>query len=184
MNIWAWCAFYLIVYQHAIHLYHTINAPKRREIIWYFLEYVMILTLHMSLSLIATGFYFRVYLPSLALAWMVSAVSLYMMHAVDLDEYRVHPSLDTRDKLFNWLGDNDGYHLEHSLYPNIHPVYLDQVSALIQPPAEQVLDGQYLTAALCRLFVHHRRKKPAPGTMQVGRAVSPVEQARATPPVA
>jgi fatty acid desaturase len=180
VDIWTWCAFYLIVYQHAVHLYHTINAPRRREILWYLFEYIIILMFNISLCRLAAGFYFNVYLPSLALAWMVSAACLYMMHAVDLDEYRVHPTLSTRDPLFNWLGDNDGYHLEHSLYPGIHPVYLGRVSALIQPPEEQVLEGQYLTAAFRRLFVRPGRGRPSPSPVRAGR----IEGSEAIPPAA
>ncbi len=151
-NIVLWCLFYVIVYQHAIHLFHVLNAPRRREPAWFAFEYALIAAFHVSVWLISPGFYLAVYLPALVLAWLVTAVTLYVMHAVDHDDFEIHPTLNTRHRLFNWFGDNDGYHLEHSLYPALHPVFLDKASALIQPPAEQVLEGQYLTEALRRLF--------------------------------
>jgi fatty acid desaturase len=151
-NLWLWCVFYLVVYQHAVHLFHVLNAPKRREIAWYAFEYLLIAAFHAGVYWLSPGFYLTVYLPALALAWCVAAVSLYMMHAVDLDEYEVHPTLNSHDPWFNWFGDNDGYHLEHSLFPNLHPAFLKMASDLIQPPEQQVLSGQYVTAALERLF--------------------------------
>jgi fatty acid desaturase len=151
-NIVLWCLFYVLAYQHAIHLFHVLNAPRRRELAWFAFEYVLIAAFHAGVWLVSPGFYLAVYLPSLVLAWLVSAVSLYMMHAVDRDDFEIHPTLNTRNRLFNWFGDNDGYHLEHSLYPALHPVFLDKASALVQPPVEQVLEGQYLTEALRRLF--------------------------------
>jgi hypothetical protein len=100
---------------------------------------------------VSAGFYLGVYLPALGLAWVVSALGQYMMHAVDLAHYRLHPTLNSHSRLLNWVGNNDGYHLEHSLYPNIHPAFLEQASALIGPPREQVLEGTYVTEALRRL---------------------------------
>jgi fatty acid desaturase len=168
-NIWLWCAFYLVVYQHAIHLFHVVNAPRRRELLWYAFEYALIAGLHVALYSVAAGFYLGVYLPALGLAWMVAAVSLYMMHAVDLDKFQLHPTLNSHSWLFNWVGNNDGYHLEHSLYPNLHPAFLDRASALIGPPREQVLEGTYVTEALRRIFLG-QRSQPA--------AAAPREEAR------
>ncbi len=161
-NLWLWCAFYVLVYQHAIHLFHVLNAPRRRELAWFAFEYAVIAAFNVAVWLVSPGFYLAVYLPSLVLAWLVSAVSLYMMHAVDHDHFEIHPTLNTRDRLFNWFGDNDGYHLEHSLYPALHPVFLDKASALIQPPEEQVLEGQYVTEALRRLFCGKAKAPEAP----------------------
>jgi fatty acid desaturase len=149
------------VYQHAIHLFHVLNAPKRREVAWYLFEYMLIVGFQAALYVVSAGFFLTVYLPALVLAWMVSAICLYMMHAVDLNRFHVHPTLNTRNRLFNWFGDNDGYHLEHSLFPNLHPAFLDEASALIQPPEEQVLQGQYVTEAL-RLMLGGGFKKPVP----------------------
>ena len=158
-NIWVWCVFYILVYQQFIHMFHAFNAPKRREALWFVIETAMIIAFNMALFAWVPAFYLAVYLPSLLLAWFVSAVSLYMMHAIDLDDYDVHPTLNTSDKLFNWFGDNDGYHMEHSLFPALHPVFLEMTSRLINPPEEQVLKGQYFTAAFDRMFAFTRRRK-------------------------
>jgi fatty acid desaturase len=171
-NIVVWCLFYVTVYQHAVHLYHTVNAPKRREVFWFAFEYGLIVALHAALFHFAPGFYLTVYLPSLVIAWLVSAVSLYMMHAVDADDYEVHPTLNTRDRFFNWFGDNDGYHMEHSLYPHVHQVFLGRVSDLIQPPAEQVLDGQYVTAAFRRFFAPRPKPATAPKVVPAAKAAT------------
>lgn len=166
-NIGVWCLFYVIVYQHAIHLFHVLNAPRRRELAWFAFEYVVISAFHAAVWAVSPGFYWTVCLPSLGLAWLVSAVSLYMMHAVDHDDFEVHPTLNTRNRLFNLIGDNDGYHLEHSLYPGLHPVFLDKASALIQPPPEQVLEGQYFTEALRRLVGGLAKSPPTPVPQEV-----------------
>ena len=63
---------------------------------------------------------------------MVSAITLYMMHAVDLEKCHVHPTLNCANRLFNWFADNGGYHIEHSLYPTLHPAFL-----LRQPAAKK-----------------------------------------------
>jgi fatty acid desaturase len=151
-NIWLWSAYYVFVYQHAIHLFHVLNAPRKREIVWYFLETALIVAFHVWLYAVSPGFYLAVYLPSVAVAWVVSALTLYMMHAIDLESFQIHPTLNSRNRLFNLLGDNGGYHLEHSLYPNLHPAYLDQASALIGPPERQVLSGPYVTEGLWMLL--------------------------------
>jgi fatty acid desaturase len=147
-NIWLWSLFYIVVYQHAIHLFHVLNAPHRREVLWFAFETALIVAFHGALWQVSPAFYLLVYLPTLAVAWLISALTLYMMHAVDLEHFHIHPTLNTRNRLFNLIGDNGGFHLEHSLYPNLHPVFLDKASALIQPPAEQVLDGPYVTEGL------------------------------------
>jgi fatty acid desaturase len=156
-NIWLWSAFYILVYQNFIHLFHVLNAPRRREILWYLLETVLVVAFHLALWRLSPAYYLWVYWPTLVVAWLVSAVTLYMMHAVDLDHFHVHPTLNTRNRLFNLIGDNGGYHLEHSLYPNLHPAFLAEASALIQPPAEQVLDGPYVTEGV-RLLLGGRLK--------------------------
>jgi fatty acid desaturase len=151
-NIVVWCLFYIVVYQNFIHFYHVLNAPRRREAAWHTFESALIVAFHASLYHISAGYYLQVYLPSLLLAWAVSALTLYVMHAVDLNCFALHPTLNTRSRVFNLLGDNGGYHLEHSLYPNVHQVFLDKASALIQPPQQQVLDRSYVTEALRLLF--------------------------------
>jgi fatty acid desaturase len=149
-NIWLWCVFHMFVYQHGICLLHVINAPRRREILWYAFEYALIAGLHVALCALCPGFYLGVYLPALLLGWLVAALSQYMMHGVDLDKFRLHPTLNSSNRLLNLLGNNDGYHIEHSLFPNLHPVFLKRASALIGPPEEQVLKGTYAMEALRR----------------------------------
>jgi fatty acid desaturase len=167
-NIWLWCAFFIVIYQHAVYLFHVLNAPRRREVLWYACEYALIAALHVALYSVSPGFYLGVYLPALGLAWLVAALGNYMMHAVDLDQYRLHPTLNSHSRLLNWVGNNDGYHLEHSLYPKIHPVFLDRASALIGPPQEQVLQGTYVTEALRRLLRGWNRHEAAPGQARQG----------------
>jgi fatty acid desaturase len=151
-NIWLWCLFYIVVYQHALHLFHVLNAPRRREVGWFLFEAVLIVAFHWVLWQVSPSFYLAVYLPTLAVGWLVSALTLYMMHAVDLEHFHIHPTLNTQNYLVNLIGDNLGYHLEHSLYPNLHPVFLDKASELIQPPPEQVLRGSYFGEGL-RLLI-------------------------------
>jgi fatty acid desaturase len=151
-NVWLWCLYYMIVYQNAIHLFHVLNAARRREVLWYAVEMGLIVAFHMALWQFSSAYYLAVYLPTLTVAWLVSALTLYMMHAVDLERFHVHPTLNTCNRMFNVIGDNGGYHLEHSLYPNLHPVFLDKASALIQPPAKQTLTGPYVTEGLWLLL--------------------------------
>ena len=162
-NIWLWCAWFTIVYQHAIYLFHVLNAPGRRELLWYAFEYALIAGLHVGLYHVSAGFYLGVYLPAVGLAWLVAGLGNYMMHAVDLDKFRLHPTLNSHSRLFNWLGNNDGYHIEHSLYPNLHAAFLDRASALLGPPREQVLEGTYVTEALRYIFLGQR---PQPASRQ------------------
>jgi|GEM_PF-831940 len=147
-NIWIWCLFYIIVYQHAVHLFHVLNSRKKRKVFYFFSEAIAIVLFNAALYSYGRGFYLDVYLPSLGIAWFIVALSLYMMHAVDVRLFERHPTLNCDDPLFNWLGDNDGYHLEHSLYPYLHPVFLKEASGLIPPPDRQVVHAQYPLAAI------------------------------------
>jgi fatty acid desaturase len=151
-NVVLWCLFYALVYQNAIHLFHVLNAPRRREVFWFLGEAALIAAFHGALWLVSPAFYLTVYLPALAVGWLASALTLYMMHAVDLEHFHVHPTLNTRDRMVNLIGDNLGFHLEHSLFPTLHPVFLARASTLLQPPPEQVLCGSYLAEGL-RLLV-------------------------------
>jgi fatty acid desaturase len=172
-NVWLWCAFYALVYQHALHLFHVLNAPRRREVLWFLLEAALIAAFHRLLWQVSPAFYLAVYLPALGVAWMVSALTLYMMHAVELEHFRIHPTLNAQDRTLNRIGDNLGYHLEHSLFPNLHPVFLDRASALIQPPPEQVLRGSYLGEGLRLLLgLPLRFTSPPPGGGGPGGEVS------------
>ena len=147
-NIWVWCFFYLAVYQHAIHLLHVLNSPRRRYLLWYVGEQLLVVGLHLALLRFQPTFYLQVYLPSLALAWIVAALALYMMHALPADAPVRHPTLTSLDPLLNWFGDNDGYHLEHTLFAGVHPVFLARAHQLLAPPPQNVLHGNYVLAAL------------------------------------
>jgi fatty acid desaturase len=171
-NIWLWCAFHMFVYQHAVYLFHVLNAPRRREILWYAFELALIVALHVALCWLSPGFYLAVYLPALLLGWLVAALSQYMMHGVDLDDFRLHPTLNSRHRLLNLLGNNDGYHIEHSLFPNLHPVFLKRVSDLIGPPKEQVLNGTYAMEALLWL-VRGRPRRLSPAGEDSMKAAAP-----------
>jgi hypothetical protein len=68
---------------------------------WYAFEYALIAALHVALYGASSGFYLGVYLPALGLAWLVAALGNYMMHAVDLDKFRLHPTLNSHSRLLN-----------------------------------------------------------------------------------
>lgn len=138
-----WILFYVFNYQHVQHARLVFRDGSARDRVWYLVELAAIAAFHALVAWLNFYFYWRVYLPSLLVAWVLSAVVLYMMHAVDARTYVLHPTLNCSSPFFNGFGDNDGYHMEHHLFPNVHPLYLPQVGALIQVVPTQVVADHY-----------------------------------------
>jgi hypothetical protein len=88
---------------------------------------------------------------------MASATVLYMMHAVNADEYVIHPTNTCTDRFFNSFGDNDGYHLEHTLFPSIHPLFLPKVHGLLQCDPRQIFPIHYFKAGVRRALGRSRQ---------------------------
>lgn len=163
IGLWVLC--YVAVYQTAIHLLHTLNTGRANVIRAYFAENAAIAALHCALFHFARAYYVSVYLPALVLAWIVAALALYMMHAVPREEAALHPTIDCTDPFFNWFGDNDGYHLEHSLFPALHPVYLRRAHEALRPDHAQCIELNYVIAAIVKLLTGSStlaRTQPAP----------------------
>jgi fatty acid desaturase len=151
-NMWKWILGYVLVYQHGVHFLHVLNSPNPKVLRWYLFETASIVAMHYGMFHYLPGFYFAVYLPALGLAWLVAAIALYMMHYVELSDVEsgpfVYHALNSVEPFFNWFGDNDGYHIEHSLFPSVHPVFLRSANELLQPPREQQLQHNYVIAGL------------------------------------
>lgn len=151
-NLLLWGAFYVSVYQFAIHLFHALNSSRRSDRVAYLGETVAIVAFHAGVWSLAPGFYWAVYLPALAISWIVAAVALYAMHDVTLEDHTFYHAINCVEPFFNWFGDNDGYHIEHSLFPNIHPAHLKKANALIQPPKAQETHDNYFVFGLKQAF--------------------------------
>jgi len=151
-NMLLWCLFYVGIYQSAVHIFHVMNTRKLKVAASFVFETLLIAGFHYGMYSISSGFYFGVYLPALAIAWTVAAIALYMMHAVELDKFTFYHAINCLDPFFNWFGDNDGYHIEHSLFPNVHPLYLKEANALIKPPKSQEIHENYVIAGIKRIF--------------------------------
>jgi fatty acid desaturase len=144
--------YYVLVFQNVITLWLVLKSGKVKEMLGYVCELASIIAFHLMLWCLSAQFYYHIYLPALFLAWLASAVVLYMMHAVDAIDYTVHPTNTSTSPFFNRFGDNDGYHLEHSLFPGVHPLYLPNIHSLIEYGPRQILVEHYFIAGLKYLF--------------------------------
>jgi hypothetical protein len=116
----------------------------------YLVELGCITGFHTALCVTVPALYSHVYIPGLLLAGFGSAMVLYMMHAVDATDYVLHPTNTSVSRFFNSFGDNDGYHLEHTLFGALHPIHLPKLHALLAPPSHQVLADHYVVAGFKR----------------------------------
>lgn len=139
-----WLAFYVLVYQHFIHAYLVLKGGKSKDILSYLMELSVIVLMHVVLFVGFNAFYLHAYLPALCVAWTASGIVLYMMHAVDSDTYTVHPTNNSLSPFFNSFGDNDGYHIEHTLFASLHPLYLERLHAMLPVAEEQRLPRHYV----------------------------------------
>jgi fatty acid desaturase len=147
-GILIWVPYYMFAFQHFIAPFLVLRDGKPREKFWYVVELLVIIAFHLTLYYFVPHFYISAYIPGLLLAWLSSAIVLYMMHAVDANEYLIHPTNTSLSKFFNKFGDNDGYHLEHTLFPAVHPLYLPQLHKLIEPTGTQVFMDHYFVAGI------------------------------------
>lgn len=168
--IWKWVLFYMFGYQLGLHFFHVVRMGKPRDLGWYALENAAIVAMHGALWALVPGYYLAVYLPALLLGWLAASIALYMMHHVDARRVDagelVYHAVNSVEPFFNWFGDNDGYHIEHSLFANVHPVFLREVNAILRPPAAQELHLNYVLAGL-KLVLSRRRAPAAAGAAKV-----------------
>lgn len=151
-----WVLFYSFIYQTAIHLMHVINSKNITFIGWYCIETIAIVLFHIAVFKLSATFYLAVYIPSLIIAWLAAGIGLYMMHNVSNNHYSVYHGVDAVGFLFNYVGDNDGYHIEHSLFPALHPAYLKEAHEYMTLPKEQIVHD-YILDAFIALFHRYRR---------------------------
>ena len=145
-NPLVWLAFYVLVYQQFIHAYLVFSGKVITDKIWMIVELAVIVAFHSAMYIYFFDFYLFSYLPALLIAWVGSGIVLYMMHSVDADSYKIHPTNNSLSKFFNTFGDNDGYHLEHSLFPSIHPKYLKEMAECVDLDDSQNLKDHYVIA--------------------------------------
>jgi fatty acid desaturase len=160
-SIFLWVPYYMFGFQHAVVPWLVFTKAKKAERVWYVVELAGIVAFHAALFTYHASFYRYVYVPGLLLAWMASAVVLYMMHAVDASTYATHPTNTSTSRFFNWFGDNDGYHLEHTLFASVHPMYLPELHDLLALDPKQVLQDHYFIAGVKRAFASPARRDPA-----------------------
>lgn len=141
-----WLPFYLLFFQTLVCAYLVLRGGKWRDILGYLMELGAILGLHATLFGYTQDFYLSVYLPALLLAWTASGIVLYVMHEVDARQYGVHPTNNSHSRFFNGFGDNDGFHIEHTLFPGLHPLYLERLHRLLPTPPQQNLKNHYVIA--------------------------------------
>ncbi len=157
-HILLWVAYYIFFYQQIYVTYLVLKSRQIKDIGFLMLEYGLIFLLHFSIFLYAEKFYMFVFLPSLLTGWIGSALTLYEMHNVSANEYHIHPTNTSTDWFFNWYGDNDGYHLEHTLFASLHPCYLKELHKVVLPSKSQVYKKQFAFEALGRLLDFKERK--------------------------
>lgn len=145
-----WLLFYVFIYQIFVHALLVFQNGKLKDKASYLMELTIIGVFHWLLYSVDSGLYLTVYLPGLMLAWTASGIVLYMMHAVDMDTYSVHPTNDSLSPFFNSFGDNDGYHLEHSLFPSLHPIHLEKAHSFFALPATQCSKRHYVLELFAR----------------------------------
>jgi len=145
-----WIPYYMFIFQHAVVPWLVFTQRRLSAKLWYLVELGCIAGFHAMLFRNHTGFYVHVYVPGLLLAWFGSAMVLYMMHAVDATSYVLHPTNTSVSSFFNTFGDNDGYHLEHTLFSSLHPIHLRKLHAMLDPSPEQVFKDHYFIAGMKR----------------------------------
>jgi fatty acid desaturase len=161
-----WVLYYIFVYQHFVHAWCVASGKRFADIASYALELAAIVGVHLAIYGVDAKLYLRVYLPALALAWLASATTLYMQHAVDAHDYSLHPTNNCLSKFFNAVSLNDGYHLEHSLFPGLHPAYLEKVHQLIGPQDNQVFHSPYTSQYFASLFAKKRAVIHSPSVLK------------------
>jgi fatty acid desaturase len=153
-----WIPYYIFVFQHLITAFLVLHKGNGRERLWFMVELGAIVIFHFTLWVEVPIFYLSVYLPALFLAWIGSAVVLYMMHAVDAEDYIIHPTNTSISPFFNRFGDNDGYHIEHTLFPGVHPLYLPRLHAVMDLDPRQILREHYVVAGIKYLLGVKRKE--------------------------
>lgn len=146
ISIRLWAPYYMFIFQLILTPYWVYKHGTKREKFWFPFEQALIIGFHYFLFRLDPQCYFIIYIPALLLAWFNSSLALYMMHAVRADEYALHPTNNCHHNAFNSFGDNDGYHLEHSLFAAIHPIHL--------PALHEKLKDRYSSEQISTEFYH------------------------------
>lgn len=142
----AWALHYLFVYQYLHQFVLVIKRTNRKKIAVMALQAAIIVAADVAIFLISAKFFLTVFVPSLAIAWIGSAIVLYMMHKVKFSDARYHHSVNSYSSFFNRFGDNDGMHVVHSMVPFLHPFHQARVNDLIKDGLhpDQSLRGHYV----------------------------------------
>ncbi|UGT56971.1 fatty acid desaturase family protein [Nocardia asteroides] len=147
VNFLIWAAHYLFVYQYFHQIKLVARKASRRKLAEFGAQLALVIAIDVALLVLAPRFALMVFVPSLLIAWIGSAIVLYMMHDVVKSEAVHHHSVNSYAKFFNSFGDNDGLHVVHSLLPFLHPYHAPAIDAMIKDElhADQVVTGHYVT---------------------------------------
>ncbi len=127
-----WALYYLFVYQFVNQVSMVVRRSRKQELWEMAAQTVVIMALDLAMILISWKFFVLIFIPSLAVAWIGSAIVLYMMHNVKLTDARYHHSVNSCSRFFNSFGDNVGMHIVHSLAPSLHPYHQARVNKLVE----------------------------------------------------
>jgi fatty acid desaturase len=150
-----WMFYYMFFYQQLYVNWLVLKRGKLKDIFWALVEISLISGVHFMLFQFSSDFYLYLFLPALFMAWCASSLTLYEMHNVPANDYHIHPTVTSVDSFFNWYGDNDGYHLEHSLFASLHPSYLKKCHKLLDLSESQIYKKQYAVESLTKLFARN-----------------------------
>lgn len=151
----AWAFHYLFVYQYANQIAMVAKRAGRRKLFEMGAQAAIIIGFDIAMMVVSWRFFVMIFVPSLVIAWLGSAIVLYMMHNVRLSDAKYHHSVNSYSKFFNSFGDNDGMHVVHSIVPFLHPYHQARVNELIENDLHpsQSLPGHYVGAFMkTRLF--------------------------------
>lgn len=123
-----WAIHYLFIYQYVEQIAMVLRRSRKRKLFEMAAQAALIIAIDVAIITLSWKFFVYVFLPSLAIAWIGSAIVLYMMHNVVLSDAQYHHSVNCYSKFFNSFGDNDGMHVVHSLVPFLHPFHQVEVN--------------------------------------------------------
>lgn len=143
-----WAVHYLFVYQYINQFVLVIKRTNRKKIATMLLQLALIIGIDAAIAAVSVRFFVAVFIPSLIIAWVGSAIVLYMMHNVRFTDAKYHHSVNSHSRFFNRFGDNDGMHVIHSLVPFLHPFHQARANELIEGHLhpDQELKSHYVTA--------------------------------------
>lgn len=154
INWFLWMLHYLFIYQFYYQTKLVLDSGVKKAKKYLAIQVLVIVAIDSAILLLSPSFFWYVYLPSLAVAWIGSGIVLYMMHKVEVQSAAYHHSVNSYSKFFNSFGDNDGLHIVHSMFPSLHPMHASKVDTLIKPELHhtQVLRRHYVSQFFIDLF--------------------------------